>query len=373
MRILFSTDSLARGGKERQMAILAKAIVKGKNEFLFVAKRIDRDSNYFAEYSLSLNLIKTYRGYSEFRKAVSEFRPDLMVSWDAKSSFYGLLIYRRLKFTFINSSIRHGIREWKPDHIFRAVVCHLSPWVMANSQAGLRANFLKEGRSRFVIHNGVERKFSLVHSAQEKEKLRNEIIPGYSEKHPLIFLSVANFVPYKDYFTVFRAFALIKKQINFRYLIVGDGPMREEIVYAIKENGLDDCVSLLGRRHNIVDLMQISDVFIHSSKGEGISNAILEAMQAGLPVIATDVGGVPETVYPPTSRLFPFGDKVVLAGHLSEAFSSPWAGNLNSHGYREHIEKFSVERMVADFHQIIRLTTGLEMTGDPAAGEDGLP
>lgn len=372
MRILFSTDSLARGGKERQMAILAKALIAGNHELIFVAKRTDRDNNYFGEYSLSQGLIRTYSGYSDFRMAVSEFRPDLMVSWDAKSSFFGLLLYRRLRFTFINGSIRHGIREWKPDHVFRTVVCHLSPWVIANSQAGLRVNFLKAGQSRFVLRNGVEKRFGLIRTAQEREELRSEMVPGYREKPSVIFLSVANFVPYKDYFTIFRALARIKKREYFRYLIAGDGPMKGEITSAIRENDLEENVSVLGRRYDISDLMQISDVFIHSSKGEGISNAILEAMQAGLPVIATDVGGVSETVYPATSRLFPFGDEEVLARYLAEAFSSPWAGDMNSPGYREHLEKFSVERMLADFLQIMRLATGVETNGDLTAGGSGL-
>ena len=62
---------------------------------------------------------------------------------------------------------------------------------------------------------------------------------------------------------------------------------------------------MTGKIENVREYLFISDIMIHSSRGEGISNAILEGMYAGLPVIATNVGGIPETVFSGSSMLFP--------------------------------------------------------------------
>ena len=354
-RILFSTDSLGRGGKERQMAILAKALAGKDYDLVFVAKRTDSESNYFSEYGLDPALIRTYRGFLSFYRTICKSQPDLVVSWDAKTSFYNLLLYRLLRYRFLNGSIRHGIRAFKPDHLFRTAICHLSPWVMANSYAGLRANNMKPGGRRFVLLNGVEQRFSRHVTGQEKERLRESLIPGYHDNPVPVFSSVANFVPYKDYFTIFRALATIRREADFRYLVAGDGPMRDEIKTAITKYGLDTNVILMGRLADTRDVLSASDVFIHSSRGEGISNAILEAMQAGLPVMAADVGGVRETVYPATSYLYPFGDADALAGFLLKALHFPATlyEGVGSDDYMEHLRKFSDEKMVSGFMDIM--------------------
>ena len=76
----------------------------------------------------------------------------------------------------------------------------------------------------------------------------------------------------------------------------------------INELKLGRKVLLVGKVKDVVNYLRISDVLIHSSKGEGISNAILEAMFCGLPVLATNVGGTPELVYKKSFRLFEYKD-----------------------------------------------------------------
>lgn len=358
-RIAFSTDSLARGGKERQMALLARSLIECKFIFCFIAKRTDSGNNYLGEYGLSGELVRTYSDFTGFRTAVRDFRPDIVVSWDARSSFFNLLLHRRLHYVFINGSIRHGIWEWKPDHLLRAAVCRLSPFVMANSFAGLRANRLKPGRNRFVLYNGVDQDLSPRVTPAERERLKDAFIPGYLKRPGMVFISVANLVPYKDYHTVIRALSRVKQQRDdFWYLIAGDGPMKDEIFTAIRDQGLEENVMLLGRRHDIAELLRIPDVFIHSSRGEGISNAILEAMQAGLPVIASDVGGVEETVYRGTSLLFPYGDDEILAERIYMVLGRSVREETESEAYKNHLNRFSTETMVTGFLDILKAISG---------------
>ena len=357
IRIIFSTDSLSRGGKERQMAVLASQLLQKKFELNFLTKRTDEGWSYFKEYNISTELVHKYERISDYSKIVKRLKPDIVVSWDITSSCYNLLLYRNNRFSFINGSVRHGIRRLKFSHIFRSIITWLSPYIIANSLAGLRANNLKPGKRRFVLYNGSETKFLNNITKAEVENLRKKLIPGYREKPGFIYIAVANFVPYKDYFTVLKALARLKGDFLFYYLILGDGPMRDEIEKSIKTFELEKRVILIGRTENVRDYLFASDIMIHSSRGEGISNAILEGMYAGLPVIATNVGGVPETVYPGSSLRFPYKDSEALYKCLLKSQDLKASFNPMSDEYKKHLEKFSVETMLKRFEEIIDIVT----------------
>ena len=93
---------------------------------------------------------------------------------------------------------------------------------------------------------------------------------------------------------------------------------------------------------------------IHSSRGEGVSNAILEGMFASLPIIATRVGGIPETVYSKGSLLFPYADKNVLKKHLLSAKSFLNEFDPKEKEYLHHLQKFTKESMLENFEKVIK-------------------
>lgn len=353
MRIVFSTDTISRGGKERQIFILAKYLQRRDIYLIILAKRIITGNSFFQEYNISEGQVKIYKDLKSFKIIIKETQPDVVVSWDIKSSLYNLLLYKQYRFKFINGSIRHGIRQFKPSHLYRSLVCHLSPYILSNSLAGLRVNNLKPGDRRFILYNGVETKFRNNLSKKEKEDLKKRLIPGYNNNPGFVYISVANFVPYKDYFTILRSLSRLKERQHFYYFIVGDGPMRPAIEAQISDFILRENVILVGRTENVNKYLFASDMMIHSSRGEGISNAILEGMHAGLPVIATDVGGVPEIVYPDSSLLFPFKDHEALYSCLLKSKELKESFDSDSEEYQAHLKKFSVEIMVRRFEEII--------------------
>ena len=213
---------------------------------------------------------------------------------------------------------------------------------------------MKPGKNKFVLNNGVDRKFRQKKSEYEKREILSGFFPKYAEYPSKVIISIANFLPFKDYFTVFKALHKLRPRKPFVYLIIGDGPLKHELINMIGELNLDDAIKLLGRVDNVEDYLAVSDYYIHSSKGEGMSNAILEAMYAGLPVIATNVGGVSETVYKESSALFSYKDHNMLHDillHVDEMFES---FDPDSEDYRKHLELYSVDRMISDFEDIIR-------------------
>lgn len=361
MRIIFTTDNVGRGGKERQMFIVASFLMKkGWGDVFILSMSIGRQS-YISEYNFPAekiriigkdNIITSMKSYN---KQIKLIKPDLIFSWDTKTSLYSLLAkwtyYRGI---FINGCIRHGIRLIQLSHLFRSVICWLSPYVVANSLVGLKVNNLKTNDRRFVLYNGIENKFFLKKDRENliaKKKLLLSI--NQIDNNRPVFISVANFVPYKDYFTVLTSLKEVKKIYEFYYIILGDGPDRNIISGMIKDFGLDKNIFLMGTVDNVQDYLSVSNYMIHSSRGEGISNAILEGMFSGLPIIATNVGGVSETIYEKSSVLFEYQDVDELTSillNLNNYFNS---FNCESRSYKAHLNKFTVKTMLDNFEGIL--------------------
>lgn len=357
MNFVFTTDTIHRGGKERQLFVLADQLMK-KGHIVHIVTLKYSSNNYIQEYAINDTCIivlgkKSLReNYRKYKLTIYQLKPDLVFSWDMQTALFSLFLYKKYRFNFINGSIQHGIRLIRFSQLLRSLILILSPYRIANSEAGLLANNLKKSRRNFVLYNGIERKFENKNDKLIREDKLNQLIKNYI-LGTKVFISVANFVPYKDYFTVLLALQKLKAKYNFYYLILGDGPMRNQIESKIIELRLDKNVILLGKVENVDSYLKIANVFLHSSRGEGISNAILEGMYAGLPIIATNVGGIPETVYPGSSLLFPYQDDKVLLDCLLKAPEVFASFNPNSEDYRKHLSRFSVENMIRRFEEII--------------------
>ena len=128
-------------------------------------------------------------------------------------------------------------------------------------------------------------------------------------------VSVGRLAAPKDALTLLRALTDVAPA-PFSALLVGDGPDRPELEASIRALGLEDTVTLAGSRSDVPALLAAADVFVLSSRSEGAPFSILEAMAAGLPVVASNVGGVGELVVDgETGLLVPPADP----GRLAEA------------------------------------------------------
>jgi glycosyltransferase involved in cell wall biosynthesis len=135
-------------------------------------------------------------------------------------------------------------------------------------------------------------------------------------RHPPVITMVARFTEVKEHDVLLRAFASIAPGSRLR--LIGSGPLREGAEKLAQELGVRDRVEFLGDREDVAALLATADVFVLASKFEMFSLSILEAMRAGLPVIASDVGGNREAVeHGQTGFLVPSGSVKELAGALS--------------------------------------------------------
>jgi glycosyltransferase involved in cell wall biosynthesis len=131
-----------------------------------------------------------------------------------------------------------------------------------------------------------------------------------------ILISVGRMKAPKDFRTLIEALALLG-ELEYEAVLVGDGPDQAELALLAAERGIDRSVRFAGARDDVPELFRGSDCFVLSSRSECLPVSILEAMAAGLPVVASGVGGVPELVCDGvTGLLVPPGDPTELAAAL---------------------------------------------------------
>jgi glycosyltransferase involved in cell wall biosynthesis len=166
-----------------------------------------------------------------------------------------------------------------------------------------------------VIRNGVDITESEV-SAGSRASLQRELglDPGY-----YCILNAGRLTRQKAQEAIIAAAAVLKRSgVRCRFLIVGEGELREELLGLIREAGVAEEVRLLGYRADIPALLALADVFVLPSIDEGMPVSLLEAAAAGVPVIATPVGDVPKLIEHEVSGLVvPVGDITALAAAIA--------------------------------------------------------
>jgi glycosyltransferase involved in cell wall biosynthesis len=157
---------------------------------------------------------------------------------------------------------------------------------------------------------------------------------------------VARFVPQKDQTMLVRA--LSGMDLPARLTLVGDGPTLTEVKAETERLGLKDKVEFLGERQDITEILAKSHVFALSTNWEGLPLSILEAMRAGLPVVASDAGGVGEAVMEgQTGFLTPCGDIDALRNRLSQLLGDPALRARMGHaGRTRYLKHFTLDRML---------------------------
>jgi glycosyltransferase involved in cell wall biosynthesis len=178
--------------------------------------------------------------------------------------------------------------------------------------------------------------------------------PGLAKEGPLIGC-VSRLVPQKGLHLLIEAApAVLSRHPDARFVLVGEGELRGELEEQARAARLAGRFIFTGQRQDVPELVSSFDVFALPSYFEGLCYAVIEAQAAGVPVVATPVGGIPENVVPgETGVLVPIGDAAALAEAISDLLDDPEeAGRLASEARRRVFERYPVERMV---EQTLRL------------------
>ncbi len=290
----------------------------------------------------SIRPVRDLRAFRELAKAVGDFRPDIISVHTAKAGWIGRLVASRLGIPAVYTP--HG---WPFGGRFSSLAgfgFRLAEKALANRAAAIvcvcryeRDLALRHGvaeSSRLhVIYNGVR---------DVPAELRAD--PAAS---PIRLVSVARFQAPKDHETLLRALATARSA-EWQMDLVGDGPLLERTRSLAASLGISERLHFLGYQPAPERLLARAQVFVLSSRSEGFPRSLLEAMRAGLPVVASGVGGVPEAVSDGnTGVLVPAGDFRELASALARLLAdSTLRQRMGSQARLAYEASFGLERMV---------------------------
>jgi glycosyltransferase involved in cell wall biosynthesis len=175
-------------------------------------------------------------------------------------------------------------------------------------------------------------------------------------KHVPIWICVAALVDHKDHETLLRAAGQLKRSgRSFCLLLAGEGDCRSRIEEQVRAENLDHEVRLLGRVDGSVlrTLHRAATGFVLTSKLEGLGTAVLDAMAAGVPVVATAAGGVPESVHDgETGWLCPVGDGAAVSRAMTDVMEQPDEARRRARLARELVlAQFTQDSMIAGTYQ----------------------
>jgi N-acetyl-alpha-D-glucosaminyl L-malate synthase BshA len=171
-----------------------------------------------------------------------------------------------------------------------------------------------------------------------------------------VLTHVSNFRPIKRVDDVVRVFAAVRSQARVRLELVGDGPERPRVEALVRELGIEHDVRFHGETPDLVELYRASDVFLLPSASESFGLAALEAMACGVPVVAADVGGVPEVVVDgETGFLAAVGDVQGMARHVRLLLGDERLHARVSAAARRHAEShFQIEPAIDRYEAAYR-------------------
>ena len=300
-RITFVIPSLSVGGTERQLVYLIGGLVRD-NEVSVICTR--HDGALGADVRrlgakvrvLGIRTAWDFSQRSQLAHALRAYRPDIMHSFLFGFDYFANRAARDADVPVIISS-RRQLAEWKKlRHVwFQRLANRYSDCIVANSRAVADFAAKQERRAAGdyrVIHNGIDADAFL--STADPSVVRKRFnIPS----HRRIVGIVANFSPVKNHaLFVDMAVDLIRRHEDLHFVMVGTGPLAKSVERRIARCGLDGCFTRIATVAELPDLYAMMSVVVLCSRNEGFPNVIMEALAAGRPVVASNVGGIPELV-----------------------------------------------------------------------------
>jgi glycosyltransferase involved in cell wall biosynthesis len=359
--VLFIIDSFEQGGSERQaMQLLRQLHASGRCRVHLAclqnrgSMRAEADLpgiGEIHEYALNsfydLNFVRQLRRLVHF---IKEEEIDVVHTHCFYTNIFGMtgafLAGARGRVT--SKGETDGFRNPMQKRAER-VAFRLAHRVIANCLV-VQNQLIREGvsPSKIIQHyNGLDMDRMKVRAGLTREKVLAEF--GLPQEPSRRFVSiVANLRnTVKDHPMFLRVAARVRAAIpDAGFVIAGEGELMNYLRNLATQLGIQDDVFFIGRCNNVADLLFASDVGVLSSRAEGFANAILEYMAAGLPVVATDVGGVREAIAEgETGYVVASGDDEKMAGRIIELLNAPErASAMGRRGKLIVAEKFSCDR-----------------------------
>lgn len=265
----------------------------------------------------SIRPIPDWRAFMEIRRVIKQLKPDLVATHSSKAGWIGRIVGRSLGIPTVFTAHGWSFAEGVPANQRRMylfaekLAAHLATRIVTVSEYDLvlaLRHKVATANQLVAIHNGIPDLPSLLAH------------PGHN---PAKLVMVARFEPQKDHRTLILALAQIR-DLKWELDLIGDGPLRPQMEIMVRELQLDQHIHFLGECKDVPRLLTHTQIFLLISNWEGFPISILEAMRAGIPVIASDVGGVRESVEDEVNGyLIPRGNVELLTERMKQLIWNP--------------------------------------------------
>lgn len=311
------------------------------------------------------NTISPFKDLYSFFKILSlirQVRPSLVSTHSSKAGILGRLASKLcgvpVIFTAHGWAFTDGVPEFKRK-IYIRIEKLAARWAdkiicVSENDRQLALNYGVASHPKLLtIHNGM--------SLQDKH---SRSVRGTGDLVRIIM--VARITEQKDHKLLLKAISTLHTKTPYILTLVGDGELTSVVQKYSAELGVEDKVEFLGARKDVAKLLDESDIFVLTSKWEGFPRSILEAMRAGLPVVASDVGGCKEAVIEgETGYLVPRGDEEALKQRLKGLIDDPFLRNkMGQAGIQRFLDHFTFDIMFKKTFEVYQQVMGKTQSQD---------
>jgi glycosyltransferase involved in cell wall biosynthesis len=347
MRILFTITSLGVGGAERLLVSLADCYVALGHEVTLVyfhgeAELRPSDPKVkICNLEMHRSPLSVIKAMWRLRQLIREHKPDVVNSHLVHANILTRLLRVVNPMPRLVSSAHNTNEEGRMRFLAYRLTDRLADMSTNVSDEAVKA-FEQQGALRpgrmVTIQNGIDTA-ALTFVSDARARVLTEL--SLNEATPLL-LAVGRLWEQKDYPNLLRAFSHLAISPELPHLvIVGDGPLRGELVEMAESLGISDRLHFLGLRHDVADLLSACDFYVMSSAWEGLPMVILEAMACQCFVVATDCGGI-RSVLGETGFVVPTQNSEALASALERSLQLP-------NDERKNMGRAARERVVKHF------------------------
>lgn len=346
MKLTFVTSTLHAGGAERVISLLANSFCqKGYEvEIVCINKHLvfypidEKVKVWFAEDEVkSLSILKKMMW---LRKHINSEKPDVVIA-------FMLEVYCVTLASLIGVSVPVISSERIDPHFFGRAK-GLLRWLLLRGTTHLVVQTVRikdfysaklQSRTTIIPNPVTDKVFSLTPTLKQKR-----------------IIAVGRLAYQKNYPMMFRAFAKVHHDFpDWQLVVYGNGPQKDEIRGVIERLGMEGHIILAGKSDHVVEEMNKSSLFVMSSDYEGMSNALLEAICVGLPVISTDVSGARDLITEGVNGyIVPVGNERALTLALSSMLSSPEKMDEMGRQSKALAPRFREEQIVGQWEELIK-------------------
>jgi glycosyltransferase involved in cell wall biosynthesis len=317
-------------------------ITSGSGPFIDDLRRLGIPVVVLRHLSVPIHPLRDWRALREIHAALEDLRPELLATHSSKAGILGRLAGRSLRvpvvFTVHGWAFTPGV---PPLHAaayrqLERLVGPLASKIITVSEfdrrLGLAARIADADRM-VTVHNGMP---------DISERLRAD-----PSRTPARLVMVARFGVQKDHPTLFRALARLLDHA-WELDLIGDGPLRNEMESLAASLGLEARVRFLGQRTDVDQILADAQISLLVTNWEGFPLSILESMRAGLPVVASSVGGIGESVRDAENGyLVPRGDVELLRDRIERLLTSPdLRTRMGAYGRTRFEQEFTLDHSV---------------------------